>query len=396
MRNQTRKDNIKVALIDDGVHESMDSVFAKVNRCYVEKGIIYKGTAETVEFLSHGTICAAVVALMDIEIELFDIRIFAKDGAEMMDLITALEHCILCGVQVINLSCGTLNYLEYKKVEHIIRKMQRKNVMIVSAFSNQGVFSFPAGCRKVFGVREDCSGYLKKAEYGFQEFAGGRLENSIVAHADIVTIDGKDVGLTGNSFAAPVITGEIARILKTNPRFSFKQVLRQLVSRSKSKQCKGRELKKYLLCQGEGIGTPIIGIDQRCFGLKEFLKRRLRELGYYVITVSEYGFRKTEIPRKYYMDRETVLNKDILYTIEQIYSPDVIIFFLDKKRFGAKNRFDVMDIMLSKEQGGIHMEIEKEAFFSNKYADILAYVIRFFRSENRASSRMSYVKGETH
>lgn len=37
------KNGIKVALIDDGIHESMDSVFISVNRCYVEKGILYEG-----------------------------------------------------------------------------------------------------------------------------------------------------------------------------------------------------------------------------------------------------------------------------------------------------------------------------------------------------------------
>lgn len=375
---QGKKNEIKVAVIDDGIHKSMDSVFAKVNRCYVKKGILYKENAGIVEISSHGTVCATVIALMYTEIELFDIRIFEKDGAEMADLITALEYCILCGVQIINLSCGTLNYLEYKKVKHILRKLQRRNVMIVSAFSNQGILSFPAGCRRVFGVREDCGGYLKCGEYGFQEVAGCRLENSIVAYADMVTIEGVNVGLIGNSFAAPVITGEIARILKANPHFSFNKVLRQLFLHAESRRCKGQELKKYLLCQEEKISTPVIGIDRRCFGVKEFLKRKLTEDGYHVITVSEYGVRKTEIPCKCYMDSKTVLNKDILYTIDQIYSPDVIIFSLNKQRFETKNKSEVVDIMLSKKGGVIRLEVGKDTIFCNKYEDIFVYMMCFF------------------
>lgn len=133
---QESKRPIRVAVIDDGIHESMDFAFAKINRCFVEKGRLYQRTA-TADFpLSHGTICAAVIASKETDMELFDIRIFEDGSADMEDLITALEYCISCGIQVINLSCGTLNYLEYKKVKHTLSKLQRRNVMVVSAFSN--------------------------------------------------------------------------------------------------------------------------------------------------------------------------------------------------------------------------------------------------------------------
>ena len=134
---QKLKETIKVAVIDDGIHESMDSVFIRINRSYVEKGRLYQGAAAPVQLLSHGTICAAVIASKERDTELFDIHIFEDGRAEMEDLVTALEYCIACGVQVINLSCGTLNYLEYGKVKRTLYKLRRRNVMIVSAFSNQ-------------------------------------------------------------------------------------------------------------------------------------------------------------------------------------------------------------------------------------------------------------------
>ncbi len=381
VKNDEKEKGIKVAIIDDGIHESIDSAFRKVSRCYVEKGILYKESSETVEVFSHGTVCAAIITLIGTEIELFDIRIFKNDGAEMADLIIALEYCLSCGVQVVNLSCGTLNYLEYKKVKPTIRKLQKKNVMIVSAFSNQGILSFPASCRKVFGVREDCGKCLKRGEYGFQKYAGGRLENSFVAYADMVMIGGNELTIVGNSFATPVITGEIVRILRAYPGLSFNKVLRQLLQHAESERCMGRELKKTLLCKKKKVGVPVIGINQKCFCLKEFLKEKLRDYGYYVITVSESGIGKMEIPCRYYMDRETVLNKDMLYTIEQIYSPDVIIFFLNKHRFKMKNRSDVVDIMFSEKHGGIWLETEKKGFFCNRYADIFAYMMHFFSGE---------------
>jgi len=372
---------IRVAVIDDGIHESMDSIFATVNRCYVEKGRLYQGTAAPVQPLSHGTICAAVIASKETDIELFDICIFEDSCAEMEDLITALEYCISCGVQVINLSCGTLNYLDYKKAERTLYKLRRRNVMVVSAFSNQGILSFPASCKGVFGIREDFGKCLKGGEYGFQEFTGSRQENSIVAHIGTVAINGSKLEVAANSYAAPVITGEIAGILKKYPGYSFRQVLRRLIMYGSKEGCLGRDPKKYLSCHGKEINTPVLGIDCRCRRLKDFLKKRLQADGYYVTTVSEYGRNETEIPCRYYMGRKNPLDKDVIYTIEHIYEPDIIIFFLNNQRFSTDEILDMADIQIIKMRGGLELNSKEELFVSRDYTKIYEYVIHFFTDQ---------------
>ena len=380
---QKLKETIKVAVIDDGIHESMDSVFIRINRSYVEKGRLYQGAAAPVQLLSHGTICAAVIASKESDTELFDIHIFEDGRAEMEDLVTALEYCIACGVQVINLSCGTLNYLEYGKVKRTLYKLRRRNVMIVSAFSNQGILSFPASCRGVFGVRKDFGKCLKGGEYGFQKFKDGRLENSIVAHIDAVEINGRNLEVTANSYAAPVITGEIVGILKNDLGCSFHQVLKQLVLRGVQEGCQGRDPKKYLFGQGKEINTPILGIDRKCRRLKNFLKKRLQADGYYVITVSEYGRDKTEIPGRYYMGRKNPLDKDVIYTIEYIYEPDLIIFFLDGQRFCTDEVFNMVDIYISKRCRELMLISREDSFVSKDYSEVYEYVKRFFTDQER-------------
>lgn len=372
---------IRVAVIDEGIHESMDSVFATINRCYVEKGRLYQGTAAAAFPLSHGTICAAVIASKETDMELFDIRIFEDGRAEIEDLITALEYCISYGVQVINLSCGTLNYLEYKKVKHTLYKLLRRNVLVVSAFNNQGIMSFPASCRGVFGVREDFGKSLKGGEYGFQEFKGGRLENSIVAHIGAVVINGSKLDVSANSYAAPIITGEIVRILKNDPGCSFRQVLNRLILRGVKEGCQGRDPKKYLSGQGKEIRTPILGIDCRCRHLKDFMKKRLQEDGYYVTTVSEYGLNKAEIPCRYYMGRKKPIDKDVIYTVEQIYEPDIIIFFLDSQRFHVDTILDMVDIHISQARGGMRLESIEDLYISRDSAKIYEYVLNFFKEQ---------------
>ena len=375
---QELKRPIRVAVIDDGIHESMDSVFARINRSYVEKGKLYQGTAAPVQPLSHGSVCAAVIASKETDMALYDIRIFEDGRAEMEDLVTALEYCISCGVQVINLSCGTLNYLEYKKVKHTLYKLLRRNVLVVSAFSNQGIISFPAGCRGVFGVREDFGKCLKGGEYGFQEFSGGRLENSIVAHIGTVAINGRKLDVSANSYAAPVITGEIVRILKNDPGCSFRQVLKRLILRGVKEGYQGRDPKKYLSGQEKEISTPVLGIDCRCRRLKVFLKKRLQADGYYVTTVSEYGRNKTEIPCRYYMGRKNPLDKDVIYTVEHIYEPDIIIFFLDSQRFHVDTILDMVDIHISQTHGGMKLKTIEDLFISEDCSKIYEYVLNFY------------------
>lgn len=375
---QRMKKGIKVAIIDDGVNETMDSVFSKISRCYVEKGRLYQGTVEQIPPLTHGTICAAVIASKETDIELFDIRIFKGGSADMEDLITALEYCMSCGVQVINLSCGTLNYLEYKKVERTLHKLLRKKIMVVSALSNQGIMSFPASCRGVFGVRTDFGKCLKRGEYGFQKFTGGRLENSIVAHIGTVTIDGSKLDAMANSYAAPVVTGEIIGILKNGQGCSFKSILRQMILRGAREGCLGRDPKKYLSCRGKEISTPVLGIDRRCGQLKKYIKERLQADGYHVITVCENARNGKEIPCVCYMDRKQMLDRDIIYTVEHIYEPDIILFFLNKKRFRADTVLDIIDIHISKMWGRIELKSEEDIFVSGDCQKIYEYVLDFF------------------
>lgn len=375
------KKRIKVAIIDDGVNEALDLVFARINRSYVEKGRLYQGIAAPVQPLSHGSICATVIASKETDMELFDIRIFEDGSADIEDLITALEYCISCGVQLINLSCGTINYFDYKKVRHTLNKLLRRNVLVVSAFSNQGIMSFPASCRGVFGVREDFGKCLKEGEYGFQKFMGGRLENSLVAHIDTVVLNGSKMDVSANSYAAPVITGEIVRILKNDPGCSFGQVLKRLLLSGVKEGCQGQDPKKYLSSQGKEISTPVLGIDCRCRRLKDSLKKRLQEDGYYVTTVSEYGMNKTEIPCRYYMSRKNPLDKDVIYTVEHIYEPDIIIFFLDSQRFHVDTILDMVDIHISKMRGAMKLNSKDDWFVSEDYSEIYEYVIQFFSEQ---------------
>lgn len=193
--------------------------------------------------------------------------------------------------------------------------------------------------------------------------------------------NGSKLDVSANSYAAPIITGEIVRILKNDPGCSFRQVLNRLILRGVKEGCQGRDPKKYLSGQGKEIRTPILGIDCRCRHLKDFMKKRLQEDGYYVTTVSEYGLNKAEIPCRYYMGRKKPIDKDVIYTVEQIYEPDIIIFFLDSQRFHVDTILDMVDIHISQARGGMRLESIEDLYISRDSAKIYEYVLNFFKEQ---------------
>lgn len=114
---------------------------------------------------------------------------------------------------------------------------------------------------------------------------------------------------------------------------------------------------------------------------EKFCEERLQADGYCVTTVSEYGRDKTEIPGRYYMGRKNPLDKDVIYTIEYIYEPDLIIFFLDGQRFCTDEVFNMVDIHISQRCGELMLNSREDSFVSKDYSEVYEYVKRFFTDQ---------------
>ena len=216
-----RKENpsqIRVAIIDSGIDASHSGVGDVVGGVHIQIG----QDGETVfwddhtDCAGHGTACAGIIRKKTPDAALYSVRIF--DASLMADgraLIAAIQWCIDNEMDVVNLSLGTTDVTFKKSLQKVCRKAVDAGVLLVAAESNDGRESYPAVFPEVIGVT---GGAIYEPD-GFYYRKDQRIE--CVARGDeqrVCWLNGKHIMTRGNSFAAPHITGIVARLLEQHPK----------------------------------------------------------------------------------------------------------------------------------------------------------------------------------
>ena len=278
---------MKIAIIDGGIlcqDDLKNKILKKKNFTCERKNTITKSA------LIHGTTCARIIAEMNPKIEIYDLSIMYSDGfSNMRVLLKALEWCIQNQVKFIHMSIGIINYFDIEPLEKCVKKLLKQNTIIVAAYHNNNIRTYPACFPGVFGVRQDREGVLCENQFMFQQQAGICCENLIVAHRW-----GSQGETASNSYAAPVISGYITKFLEHKPEAKFQQVSKFL----KCKSEKGQEYPSALQ--------------------KVLRKKRSIEILQEIKTTSD------AIPMDYYFE-ENISFGDFIYTVNEIYKPDVIM-----------------------------------------------------------------------
>lgn len=204
---------MKVGLIDDGVY--IDSEIKRNIRFTGEvltegKEVIVQITKNTP--YSHGTICAKIMIKQFSDIEIYSIKILREDSltANIRQLDIAIEWCVNNEMALINLSLGSVNSIEFEKIDKIMRRAYMKDIIIVAAFNNNNTFTMPASLPYVIGVKsfKKRRGKMRKVKKSF--IGENIIENSRYA----ITIENKKyVTPRCNSFAAPAVTGKLCEFL---------------------------------------------------------------------------------------------------------------------------------------------------------------------------------------
>lgn len=107
---------------------------------------------------------------------------------------------------IIHMSLGTKKWRYKYKLKKLIDDIMQRDIVIVSAASNDGKVSYPAYFKNVIGVKrnndnETKSIYYKRNFY----YAPGNIPQNLYKN------DCKS--LIGNSFAAAYVTGYIAKVI---------------------------------------------------------------------------------------------------------------------------------------------------------------------------------------
>ncbi|MBD0329137.1 MAG: S8 family serine peptidase [Thermoleophilia bacterium] len=222
---------VKVAVVDSGVEVDHPAIAGRVAG-YVS---FTKGEEEPVtstdphdDALGHGTACAATVLEHASDCDLYSVRVLGPGASTAQIFLEGLRWVIENGIQVANLSLGTTKREYFGQFYEIADRAYFRNVIFVSAANNFPIPSAPCEYASVISVAahrgQDPSVFYYNPRPPVEFGAPG-------VDVRIAWKGGGWMTASGNSFAAPHITGIVARILEKHPRltpFQVKGVLRAL------------------------------------------------------------------------------------------------------------------------------------------------------------------------
>jgi subtilisin family serine protease len=225
---------VKLAIVDSGV----DAAHPSVGR--VDGGVIIEYDADAEDWLhveevahddlyGHGTACAGIIRALAPDVELYSVRVLdAQLTGKAHMFAHGFEWAIEHGMHVINLSLSTTNDDWYGSFHELTDRAAFKRAMVVGALTNETKASYPTDFSSVFSVAAREGTDPERFAYNPNPPAEWGAPGIDV---EVAWLDGATIRATGNSFAAPHISGLIARVLAKHPGltpFQMKTVLAAL------------------------------------------------------------------------------------------------------------------------------------------------------------------------
>jgi subtilisin family serine protease len=224
---------VKVAVIDSGIdadHPDIGAVAGYVAVTESASGPVYN-TEPHQDAFGHGTACAGIIRTVAPECELYSVQVLGPTLSGRATVFAAgLRWAIENGMQVCNLSLGTTKKDYFAMLHELADDACFRNVMLVTAANNMPMASFPSVYASVISV----ASHGEKDPYLFYYNPQPPVEFG--APGIDVRVAWRDRGWvtsTGNSYAAPHITGIVAKILSKHPGltvFQMKVILRALAA----------------------------------------------------------------------------------------------------------------------------------------------------------------------
>jgi subtilisin len=187
------------------------------------------------DLFGHGTACAGIIRRVAPACELYSVRVLSgRLSGKGQVLAAGLEWALAHGMQVVNLSLGTDRRELFALLHDIADRSFFKSMMLVCAANNLPLPTYPADYASVFSVAARPGSDPFSFDYNPDppvEFGAPGID------VDVAWKGGGRVRVTGNSFAAPHLTGLIARILSLHrglTPFQMKAVLLELADNARS------------------------------------------------------------------------------------------------------------------------------------------------------------------
>jgi subtilisin len=209
---------VRVAVIDSGInaeHQAVGGVVRGYARVVDEGGQLSYEESPHTDLFGHGTACAGLIHKVAPEAELYSVQVLSPTGGGTgarfaAGVQWALEH----DMQVCNLSLGTTKRDFFAPLHELADTAYFKNVLLVTAANNNPQPSYPSMYASVISVA--CNDEQDPFRFYYNpappvNFGAPGID------VQVAWQDGGYATMTGNSFAAPHMTGIVALILAKHP-----------------------------------------------------------------------------------------------------------------------------------------------------------------------------------
>ncbi|MFZ4717814.1 MAG: S8 family serine peptidase [Ilumatobacteraceae bacterium] len=211
---------VRVAVVDSGIdadHPDVGGVaeYVAVDRDDAEESGVRFTSGRHDDLYGHGTACAAIIRALAPRVELVSVRVL---GANLKGSAGAFAHglewCIEHGIDVINLSMSTASDRWAETFWDLVDYATYRRVLLVSAMNNERKRTIPSELAGVFSVA--CAPGVDR-ERVWRNPDGPAEWGAAGIDVDVAWMGGSTIRATGNSFAAPVVAGHLARIVGAHP-----------------------------------------------------------------------------------------------------------------------------------------------------------------------------------
>jgi subtilisin family serine protease len=211
---------VRVAVVDSGVEQGHPAVgtvvdFVAVKRDEDEPDGVAFERGEHPDVYGHGTACAGIIRSIAPEVELVSVQVLgANMRANTLAFAHAVNWCVEQRIDIVNLSLSTSNDDYAETFWDLVDEAHHHRVMLVSAMNNERKRTIPSEFSGVFSVA--CAPGTDRESvwcnpHGPAEWGAAGVD------VEVAWSGGGSIVASGNSFAAPVVSGHLARIVGAHP-----------------------------------------------------------------------------------------------------------------------------------------------------------------------------------
>lgn len=230
----TTGQGVRIAVIDSGCDDTLNGTpFMTPGHGLVDPDdeLRLAWSDDTHDRIGHGTACCRIIHRMAPGATLVPLRVFGRRLETSPEMILgALTWAMENDCQAVNLSLGTQSQRAIRPFYRLCQRAHDRGIVILSALPLGGEVSYPAVFDPVLGVTlgDGLSPFHIDVDPddAAEVQAYGRHYGALY---------GDSRWLTGSSFAAPHVTGLVARLLEQQPDLGLAGVRRRLTDLAAAK-----------------------------------------------------------------------------------------------------------------------------------------------------------------